>query len=45
MELAKKLYEFSEELVAEIPDAGDGKKDVLKIDFEPNNCCIKALYK
>ena len=20
-------------------------KDVLKIDFEPNNCCIKAIYK
>ncbi len=20
-------------------------KDVLKIDYEPNNCCIKALYK
>jgi hypothetical protein len=23
----------------------DDIKDVLKIDFEPNNCCIKALYK
>ncbi len=20
-------------------------KDVLKVDFEPNNCCIKAIYK
>lgn len=30
MELAKKLYEFSEELVAEIPDAGDGKKGRFK---------------